>query len=65
MDFQVTDQKTTVSGKDFAVDDSEYADNTAVLFPTRESLEECLSDLISHFKRFGAEIHVGHADTEV
>ena len=44
---------------EFTLPDSEYADDTAVLFTSRESATSSLPLLISHFGRFGLEIHVG------
>ena len=52
-------RRPNAPGVEFAVEDSEYADDTAVLFPTRAGLEEGTPLLRQHFQRFGAEIHVG------
>ena len=46
-------------GQEFNLPDSQYADDTAVLFTTRKSLEEHVPLLIGHFAKFGLEIHVG------
>ena len=46
-------------GKQFAFTDSQYADDTALLFPTRLSLEQTAPHLIRHFSKFGLSIHVG------
>ena len=46
-------------GTEFSLPDSQYADDTAVLFTSRESLEDTIHAFIAHFARFGLEIHVG------
>ena len=46
-------------GQKFDLPDSQYADDTAVLFTSRQSLEESTPLLIAHFAKFGLEIHVG------
>ena len=61
-DYRLTGRKPNTRGLEFPVEDSEYADDTAILFPSRKSLEECLPKLITHFQRFGAEIHVGRGE---
>lgn len=61
-DFVMTGRRPRTKGSEFAVGDSEYADDAAVLFATRESLEECIPVLLKHFERFGMEVHTGHAD---
>ena len=63
-DFKLTGRRPNTKGEEFPLDDSEYADDTAILFTTRINLEECLPNLISHFKRFGAEIHVGRGKSK-
>jgi len=45
--------------KEFPVNDSEYADDTAILFNSREDLEEEVPRIISHLARLGIEIHSG------
>ena len=52
------------SGEEFAVHDSEYADDTAVLFTSRECVEHYVPLMIVHFAKFGMEIHVGKPDKE-
>ena len=42
----------------FEVSDSEYADDTAVLFPSRAELEKWAPVLIQTFADFGMEVHV-------
>ena len=43
----------------FELPDSEYADDTAVLFPSRESAKLFFPPLLGHFAKFGLEVHVG------
>ena len=61
-DFILTGRRSTTKGIDFLLIDSEYADNTAVLFDSRESLETFSPLSINHFEKFGMEVHVGHCD---
>ena len=58
-DFVLTGRRPQTKGTDFSFGDSEYADDTAVLFPTRESLEYYTPLLLKHFERFGMEVHTG------
>ena len=46
-------------GEEFSVPDSEYADDAAVLFTSRQSLQSSTPAMIPHFNRFGMSIHVG------
>jgi len=39
--------------------DSAYADDTAVVFTSRQDTEIGVNELISHFQKFGMEIHTG------
>ena len=52
-DFILTGRRSTTKGIDFLLIDSEYADNTAVLFDSRESLETFSPLPINHFEKFG------------
>ena len=47
-------------GMEFPLTDSEYADDTAVFFTSRESVVEGVPLMIAHFARFGMEIHAGN-----
>ena len=55
----MTGRKTTVAGDTFALDDSEYADDTAALFVSRNALDKYSPLLVRHFAKFGLEVHVG------
>ena len=48
----------------FTLPNSEYADNTAVLFTSRDDVEYSLPFLLAHFLKFGLEIHVGTPEKE-
>ena len=61
-DFILTGRRPKSKGSQFSFDDSEYADDTAVLFESRESLEEFTQLLINHFARFGMEVHTGDSN---
>ena len=56
-DFKMTGRRPTARGEDFDVCDSEYADDTAIPFATREIAEERSPQLFSHFERFDMQIH--------
>ena len=58
-DFKLTGRGFNSKGTDFSVDDSEYADDTVVLFDSRTSLEVHALLLVKHFLKFGMEINVG------
>ena len=58
-DDVLTGRRYNTKGEEFTLADSEYADDTAVLFPCRESLELYLPLMIAHFAKFGLEIHIG------
>ena len=46
-------------GDEFELNDSQYADDTAVVFDSRKSTETYCPPLVEHFKDYGMEIHVG------
>ena len=51
-------------GEEFPFTDSEYADETAALFDSRESLQTNAPLLLKHFSRFGMELHKGNLPAE-
>ena len=59
MDVILTGRSYQANGEEFALLDSEYADDTAVLFYSREHLTEGVYSIMSHFTRFGMEVHSG------
>ena len=58
-DFTLTGRLPTASGDDFTVDDSEYADDTALPFTSRADVEEQTPEVMTHFGRWGMEVHAG------
>ena len=59
-DFVMTGRSYRAYGDEFPLTDSEYADDTAALFDSRESLEVNAPLLLNHFLRFGMEVHKGN-----
>ena len=59
MDDVLTGRAHLTQGEEFSVPDSQYADDTAILFTSRESLNEGVPNIMAHFKRWGMEIHSG------
>ena len=58
-DFKMTGRKSSEQGDSVPITDSEYADDTAVLFTSRLSLVTSSPLLVAHFARFGMSVHVG------
>ena len=58
-DFILTGRSFRARGENFEIPGSEYADDMAVLFISRENLEDTTPRMIEHFARFGMDIHVG------
>ena len=61
-DFQLTGRRFNAVGISFEVEDSKYADGTAILFESRNDIISFSPLLIAHFRKFGMEIHVGDYD---
>ena len=59
-DFTMTGRKHDAQGEEYALLDSEYADDTAILYGSRHDLVTETPIVISHFRRFGMEIHQGN-----
>ena len=57
MDAKFTGRSYRTVGESFPLLDSEYADDTAVMFDTRNNLFDGIISIISHFARFGNEVH--------
>ena len=55
----ITGRRPTAKGTPFELNDSEYADDTAVLFDSRKSAVEYCPLLVNHFRQYGMEIHTG------
>ena len=64
MDDVLTGRRHNMAGEEFNLPDSEYADDTAVLFTSRMSMEEGVPLIFHHFGRFGMEIHAGVKEGE-
>ena len=58
-DFIMTGRSYRARGEELTVADSEYADDTAVLFEDRVETDFGAPHLINHFDRFGMEVHRG------
>ena len=58
-DDVLTGRKHTAEGDSFELNDSEYADDTAMLFDSRASTQKYCPPPVDHFKDYGMEIHVG------
>ena len=46
-------------GESFSILDSEYTDDTAIIFQSRANVSDRNSSIILHFGHFGTEIHAG------
>ena len=60
----MTGRQPSAPGDDFTIDDSEYADDTWMPFPSRAVVEEQSPAVVEHFDRWGMEVHVGIDDGE-
>ena len=49
-------------GKEISSQDSEYADDTALIFNSRRDTEEGITQSIVHFARFEMEVHSGQVE---
>jgi hypothetical protein len=62
-DFILTGRRSKTKGElDTTVADSEYADDTAFTFESREDCEKTTPLIFKHFARWGLEVHVGTND---
>ena len=63
-DFQLTGRRpgTGSVADEFAVIDSEYADDTALVFCSKADVEAQTPNVMLHFKRWGMEVHAGTYD---
>lgn len=58
-DYVMTGRRITTKGEDFELPDSEYADDTALLFESRYHIQQGSISIIKHSDRFGMDIHTG------
>ena len=61
-DFKLNGRPPMTSGDEFTIADSEYADDTALPFESRDDVEEQTPMVLAHFQRWGMEVHVGFDD---
>ena len=59
-DFVLTGRSWNSAGEKLELPDSEYADDTAVLFCSRQDTEQYAPLLMLHFNRWGLEVHSGN-----
>ena len=64
-DFTMTGRSPSALGDEFTLNDSEYADDTAMPFPSRAVAEEQAPKVVAHFARWGMEVHEGLDDGTV
>ena len=58
-DFEMTGRPPPTSGDNVTIADSEYADDTGMPFTSREDVQEQTPIVMTHFGRWGMEIHAG------
>ena len=58
-DVVMTGRSYRAYGEEFSFQDSEYADDTAIIFESRYDLEIGVPLIMNHFVRFGMEVHSG------
>ena len=58
-DFKMTGRPPATHGLEFAVSDSEFADDTALPFTSRADVDEQTPKVMTHFERWGMEVHAG------
>ena len=63
-DFVMTGRSYRAYGEEFPLTDSEYADDTAVILVSRNSVDEDVPQLLQHFERWGMEVHAGDRTKE-
>ena len=64
MDCKLTGRSLRARGEELSFIDSEFADDTAVIFNSRGDLENGIFGLLEHFHRFGMEIHTGQIESK-
>ena len=62
-DFVLTGRRSTAgsAANEFALGDSEYADDTGLIFCSRVDADEQTPEVCAHFARWGMEVHSGTA----
>ena len=56
-DAKLTGHSCRARGEKVLLLDSEYADDTAILFDNFEDLTNCVNSIVTHFAQFGMEVH--------
>ena len=64
-DFKMTGRRFDTKGDEFTVGDSEYADDTGLLFCSCADVEVQTPHVMQHFTDWGMEIHAGTLDPMV
>ena len=57
IDDILTGRCFTAPEEEFAVYDSQYADDTAVLFPTCQEIDDGVPKVMAHFAKWGMDVH--------
>ena len=60
----MTGRSYRAHGEEFIVHDSEYADDTALVFDSRNDANHGIPLCMEHFERFGMEVHSGPPDSK-
>ena len=58
-DAKLTGRSYRARGEKVLLLDSEYADETDILFDNREDITNGVNSIAIHFARFGMEVHTG------
>ena len=58
-DAKLTGRSYRARGEKVLLLDSEYAEDTAILFDNHEDLTNDVNNIVTHFARFGMEVHTG------
>ena len=58
-DAKLTGRSYRARGEKVLLLDSEYADETDILFDNREDITNGVNSIATHFARFGMEVHTG------
>ena len=61
-DFDLTGRPHKADGQELSISDSEYADDTAFVFTSREDTQRMTPKVVNHFARWGMQVHVGKDD---
>jgi hypothetical protein len=63
--FQLTGRRPKAKGDlEIEVSDNEYANDTTFTFESREDCERLTPLIVTHFSRWGLEVHVGYEEND-